>query len=353
MSGKMGGFYPSKRELKYQSEMAEMFSDVEPPAEEQTEDAGEFSLNPIGFAEMTECLCRDAEVIFSQTAVRHRLSESFLKMTGNLEKLIRRLGSCCLTKAALEAKGQELPSLEGLDIRRLYCLGSYNFRKCHASIQDGISKQGKFNISMMQMECRWFTTLEQLKTTEERIILIREGKINVDSLFQRDSYFREHESSDPKEKDSNHTSFRKAPSFPILHVPAEGPAAPYILEIGTSREPKGNLNWGDAKVFRPMSPAKIRKQIEKERREKEAREKARQEREAGERSKQVVEEAVAATIAQIPGKQKTVWDDFKKQSEKSAVEKWNEILGTGSPPDERSGPGSSRKERTKQKKKKR
>ena len=70
----MSGFYQTKREREYQSEMAAMFSDVKPPFDEHTEAPGEFSLDPIGFAEMTESLCRDAEILFSQTSVRHRLS---------------------------------------------------------------------------------------------------------------------------------------------------------------------------------------------------------------------------------------------------------------------------------------
>ena len=355
----MSGIYQSKKEQRYQSELAAMFSDVEPPVEERTESADEFSLEPIGFAELAENLCRDAEALFSMTSTRHRLSEAFLTATANLEKLIRRLGSCCLTKAALESKGQALPALEGLDIRKLYCLGSFNFRKCHASIRDGIRKAGCFNMDMMNMECSWANTLERLQATEERIALIREGKINVDSLLRRDGLFRERDASAQKNRNGGSTAFAKAASFPILRTALEGTAAyPADLGVGTSREPKTKMSWGDAKIFSPISPAMIRKEIEKERREKEAREKALRETEDEERSKQAVEETVTAMIRRSREKRaaenKTAGEAFKTEREKSALEKWNEILGSSSPPEERSAPGSGRRghERKKRKKQK-
>ena len=350
----MSGFYQSKWEQKYQSEMAELFSDVQPPVEEQRESRDAFSLELIGFAEMTESLCRDAEVLFDMTATQHRLSESFLISTGNLEKLIRRIGSCCLTKAALESKGHELPSLEGLDIRTLYSFGSFNFRKCHASIQDGISKMHRFNMDMMNMECSWFSTLERLRATEERIVLIREGKVDVDSILRRDGFFREHETSTPKENKSGSSAFAKAASLPILRSAFEETVSGAELNVGTSREPKKRVIPGGGTIFKPISPAQIRKEREKARQKREA---ELREQEDKERSKQVVEEAVEAMMAQRPDRsqpeKKTAWDSFRAEREKSAVEKWNEILERQSPPDERSGTGFSGNDRKKQKKKKR
>ena len=327
----MRDFYQSKREQKYQAEMAELFSDIEPPVEQQREDSGEFSLEPISFEELTESLCRDAEALFRMTSVQHRLSESFLVSTGNLEKLIRRLGSCCLTKAALEAKGRILPKLEGLDIQRLYCLGSFNFRKCHASLRDGISKVRKFNMDMMNMECSWCSTLERLRSTEERITLIREGKIDVDSLIRRDSLFRESSASSPHEKDSRRDGFGKAASFPILRAALEGADLSADLTVGTSRVPKERSTFDTPGIFKPITPAQIRRERAKEMMKREAAEKAREKEEAEKKSKKAVKDAVAAIIAQKPkdDRQENIktGNAPKPQAEKSAAQKWAEILG--------------------------
>ncbi len=332
----MGGFYQSKRDQKYQAELSEMFSDVRPPIEQQTESADEFTLDPIGFEEMTESLCRDADVLFAMASTRHRLSEAFLVTTGNLEKLIRRLASCCLTKAALEAAGRTFPNLEGLDIRQLYCLGSFNFRKCHASIQDGISRMHRFNMDMMNMECSWFTTLQRLKATEEKITLIREGKISIDSLVRREGY-RKEDPSATRETSGRHTEFGKADSFPILRSALEDEIPGAALGIGTSREPKTNRNIGGGRVIRRPSPAQLRKEIERSRKRKEAEEK--------ERSEEVVREAVSAVLGNKTGE--TPMEKFQAESQKSAAQKWAEILeknipGEGSPP---AGPARQKRKR--------
>ena len=344
----MGGFYQSKRDQKYQAELSQMFSDVQPPFEMQSESDDEFTMDPIGFEDMTESLCRDAEVLFSMTATQNRLSEAFMTTTGNLEKLIRRLGSCCLTKAALEAGGRTLPKLEGLDIRRLYCLGSFNFRKCHASISDGISRQQMFNISMLKMECSWFTTLQRLRSTEEKIAQIREGKISIDSLIRQDGFCKG-DPSDQKDEDSSHSEFGKAAAFPIIRSALEETAAGAELRLGTSRKPKAPANTG-GRIFRRMSPAQIRKEIEKKQKRKEAEAKARQEAEAEERSKEVVREAVSAVMAHKTGE--TPMEKFKAESQKSAAQKWAEIWEKN-PPGGISPPASPPRQKPGKKKKKR
>ena len=75
-------------------------------------DAGDES--PLKFEECASVLLDELSDIYYLTKVNNRFSPAYRETCEMLEKMIRYLGSCCVTKAVLEKKGIQFTKLDGL-----------------------------------------------------------------------------------------------------------------------------------------------------------------------------------------------------------------------------------------------
>ena len=58
----------------------------------------DYSTDPIGFSEMSEMMLKKVEFAFDLAVKYNRRSSQYLKCCAKLERGIKYLGSCCLTK---------------------------------------------------------------------------------------------------------------------------------------------------------------------------------------------------------------------------------------------------------------
>lgn len=153
------------------------------------ESPDEFSNAPLEFTDSTKSLWDDTQIIYYHAAMENRFSENYLKLCGQLEKNIRRLGSLCLTKAVLERKGLNFPEISGLNILELVKMVSFHFRKCHAAFRGVYYDNNFIGMTYMSWEFTWFDLGNRLKATDDKIDMIRSGKINADELLSHAEKF--------------------------------------------------------------------------------------------------------------------------------------------------------------------
>ena len=163
------------------------------------EDPALFSEDPLDFEESAAMLREDVLEIYHFTMMLNRFSDKFQKVSRALARGIAKLASCCVTKSVLEMKGFRFPKLHDLEIGGLFCMASYNFRKCHAAIAGTKNNNYPMWAQLVDIEFGWHTLAERLKATEEKIQKIRDGKINIDSMLNRARMFRQQpESARPR-----------------------------------------------------------------------------------------------------------------------------------------------------------
>ncbi len=175
-----------------------------------------YSENPLDFEEMTSGLHKDLIEVYELTGKLNRFSRSYPECCRLLEKLIKRLGSCLVTKAALEQKGFSFPGLKNLAVKDLYCMVSFNFRKTRMAFHDGKSKNGCADLAMLAQECRLVDLADRLKSTEEKILLIASGKIDVQSMLARAVMYKGQKGISRSEQDARRSSSGKAQSLPVF-----------------------------------------------------------------------------------------------------------------------------------------
>lgn len=176
----------------------------------------EFSEAPLEFEDMAASLREDLEDVYTMTGTINRYSPDYPAACAILEKMIRRMGSFCVTKAVLEQKGFAFPSLKDLDLKDLYCMVSFNFRKTRTAYHDGKRLKGCADMGMLALECRWVDLAEQLKATGEKIRLIRSGKINVDSMLERAEMFKGGQDGSRMKAKTTRMGTGKARSLPVI-----------------------------------------------------------------------------------------------------------------------------------------
>ena len=147
------------------------------------EPADSFSTDPLSFEEITAALLEEAEDMFYATQVANRHSAYYSIACRSLEKLLRELGSCCVTRAVLERKGFAFPALADLSVEKLYGMLSFNFRKCRAVLLEDRA-QAPVPVTEPEMLIRWYVLAERLTATGERVEAIRSGKISADQLIE-------------------------------------------------------------------------------------------------------------------------------------------------------------------------
>lgn len=151
--------------------------------EELLESADAFSTDPISFEELTAVLLEETEEMFAVTRTANRRSRFYYEVSRSLEKMLRELGSCCVTKAVLEKKNCSFPALTGLTVEKLYGMLSFNVRKCHASNRE-LREMNQVPDNGPEMIARWYVLAERLTATAARIEKIHAGKLDPDKLLE-------------------------------------------------------------------------------------------------------------------------------------------------------------------------
>ena len=180
------------------------------------EPEGYYNSAPIEFEEIAKALW----TILTNTnyaATRYnRLSPYYTMLMGRLEKDIRQMGSFCITKAVLEQSGQKFPDLDIINVRELYLMVSVHFRKCGQAYNDLQNGDQGQDVNLIGWIFRWAALAERLKSTQEKINNIKQGKINIDTLISRETVYK---GDSPRQRDrsANLVAPRvRASSLPIL-----------------------------------------------------------------------------------------------------------------------------------------
>lgn len=184
----------------------------------------EMNESPLEFEEYASALMDDLRDIYYLTGRNNRFSPVYITSCEIFGKIVRRLGSCCVTRALLEQTGISFPKLEGLSVEMLYGCVSANFRKCHQALQDGKQKN-LIDMNLLNLEVRLYELSERLRSTAEKVKLIRAGKISADKMLERAKVFSSADPSVSRKSILPDAKDRKASAFPVL-----GSVARQILE---------------------------------------------------------------------------------------------------------------------------
>ena len=137
-----------------------------------------YSDEPLGFLETAMRLQTEAAVLFNRSRKLNHLSPLYTKAALQLERMIRALGSCCITKAVLEQEGHTFPLIEDVTVGWLRQMAAFSFRKCYAAFMDA-HEVGVYNTAASDLSLRFSQLDKRLQATEEKIEKIRAGKIRV------------------------------------------------------------------------------------------------------------------------------------------------------------------------------
>ena len=160
------------------------------PAKLPEEPTDTFSTVPYEFEESVRYLWDDTQKLYYHACRANRFSENYLLYSDELEKSIRKMGSYCLTKAALEQKGMLFPSLSELSVPELVGMVSYHLRKTHAAFEGIYRDNNRLGLSYLTREFRWVALGNRLKATETKIQKIKDGKLNADELLKQDDFYQ-------------------------------------------------------------------------------------------------------------------------------------------------------------------
>ena len=192
----------------------------------------DFSSDPISFEEMASAVFTDIKQLEGLAVVKNRFSEGYLDISRRLEKGIAELASCAITKTVFEQKGYRFASLEKLTIPFLYSMLSFHFRKCHAAVRGYAFKNEQAWMQMLEMEMRWYNLAKRLKATDDKIKLIREGKLNTDSIINKLHADAAREKTASSKKEEKTAAPKKAETNePKALPPAQSAAFPMMGEF--------------------------------------------------------------------------------------------------------------------------
>ena len=184
------------------------------------ESIGDFSTEPVEFAEMAERMLKKVENLFDLTAVCSRHSEKYLQACALLERGVKYLGSACVTKSAMERQKHVFPELSQLTTMKLYRMVSFNYRKLDTALTENLQKGNDLYPELLDMEFRYFNLMRRLRATESRIY-----NYNTDHDFGSDNYapYIEGTAFSAKSWTKRYTqdreeaaAFRSAPAFPLI-----------------------------------------------------------------------------------------------------------------------------------------
>ena len=135
------------------------------------------------FSEETEILWEELKITYYATKSSHFSSPEYLKEAKRLLKIIKKLGSCVITIAAVEQLGISFPEFSDLTIHELICIASYNFRKTNAALEYFSFDMLDEYLAYSDLFLKWANILERLWATDEKIKLIKSGQIDANDLL--------------------------------------------------------------------------------------------------------------------------------------------------------------------------
>ena len=180
-----------------------------------------FNYESLSFEEMASSISEDVIELHNIAEVTNRFAQTYLELSRLLERGIAEVASCWVTRAAFEKQGVVFKSLNMPGIPQLYGIVSGHFRKCHAAVRGTTIQNRKFWTAMLEMEIRWYHLARRLKATEDRIGLIRAGKISIDKMLEKlDADLLRDRSAAPKKQTASEGTKAlpegKVVSFPVL-----------------------------------------------------------------------------------------------------------------------------------------
>ncbi len=174
-----------------------------------------FSTEPLGFTETAMRLQAEAAELFHMICKVSRFSPLFIRMSGQFEKMVNQLGSCCITKAVMEQQGETFDLLEILTIDKLRGWAALNFRKSYAAFMDSHA-DGRYKPAAFDLSVRWAALDRRLLATAEKIEKIRSGEIKADLSEKAPAAEPKQAASENKETPSAGTScLPKGSALPI------------------------------------------------------------------------------------------------------------------------------------------
>ena len=217
----------------------------------------DFSTDPVEFNEMAKTMLTRVEAVFDKAVKYNRHSKQYIKTAVQLEKGIKFLASCCLTKIALKMDKTEHPELAQLSTEKLYRMASFHYRKINAALDEYQAKNNDIDDMLLEMQYRYFNLLGRLRSTEVRIYKYQDKRIfgNEDETpivhgraFSEKSWTRK-----IHEKYSEPASFHQPASFSPMtaFLPENGKAAaekPQALSE-PSAEVTGNVEIPEAEIL--------------------------------------------------------------------------------------------------------
>ena len=176
-----------------------------------------YSTDPVGFGEMSLRMMNKVEFVFDLAVKENRFSPKYLKRCTQLEKGIKYLGSLCVTKYALQTKGQTFPQLGQLSTEKLYCMTSHHFRKLDMAVTEYMFEHRDVPDRLFDMEMRYFNLLERLRSTEVKIEKFRDryifGPEDYSPIIHGMAFSGKNKSRSIYEKHDEAPAFRHAPAF--------------------------------------------------------------------------------------------------------------------------------------------
>ncbi len=174
-----------------------------------------FSTEPLGFTETAMRLQTEAAELFHMICKVSRFSPLFIRMSGQFEKMVNQLGSCCITKAVMEQQGDTFDLLEMLTIDKLRGWAALNFRKSYAAFMDSHAS-GRYKPAAFDLSVRWAALDRRLLATAETIEKLRSGEIKADLSETSPAAEPKQAASENKETPAADTSFLpKGSALPI------------------------------------------------------------------------------------------------------------------------------------------
>ena len=137
------------------------------------------SSSPLDFTERAMRLQVEAREAYRMTMMLNRHSPLFIRISGLLERLLNHLGSYCITKAVMEAQGENFSLIDHLDIKWLRNMTAANFRKCNESFLESQMSR-RFDTKIFALSLRWAELDRRLEATAEKIEKIKSGRIRID-----------------------------------------------------------------------------------------------------------------------------------------------------------------------------
>ena len=188
----------------------------------------DFSTAPVEFNEMAKTMLTRVEAVFDKAVKYNRHSKQYLKSAVQLEKGIKFLASCCLTKIALTMNKTDYPELGQLSTEKLYRMASFHYRKINAALDEYQAKNNDLDDALLEMQFRYFNLLGRLCSTEVRIYKYQDKRIfgteDSSPLIHGKAFSKESWTREIHKKYSEPASFHQLSSFSPLtaFIPENG-----------------------------------------------------------------------------------------------------------------------------------